>query len=143
MTGSRHILTIEDNPADVRLIEEALRGLDPPATMVAVRNGEEALQFLTRSSQFTAAARPALVFLDFHLPKTEPGEILKFIKERDDLRGIPVVVLTTSDAHDLIREAYHLGANAYVIKPSDLDAFLHTIQCAASYWLNFPEGQSR
>ena len=135
---ARHILVIEDNPADVRLVEEALRGLDPPASIFVVNNGDEALQFLLGRGRFAGAVRPALVFLDFHLPKTDPGEVLRFIKQRDDLRGIPVVVLTTSNADNLIREAYSLGANSYLVKPSDLDSFLHTIRGAAAYWLNFP-----
>ncbi len=132
------ILIAEDNSADVRLIQEALRVLDPPPNIHVARDGEEAIQFLGRSGPFASAPRPSLVFLDFHLPKTDPRTVLGFIKENRDLRNIAVVVLTTSNAEELIREAYALGANCYLSKPSDLDAFLHTIQSAAQFWLNSP-----
>ncbi len=134
----REILIAEDNPADVCLIQEALRVLVPPPNIHVARDGEEAIQFLNRSEPFASAPRPALVFLDFHLPKTDPRRILSFIKGNHDLRNVPVVVFTTSNSEELIREAYALGANCYLSKPSDLDAFLHTIQGAAQFWLNFP-----
>ncbi len=134
----REILIAEDNPADVRLIEEALRVLDPPPNIHVARDGEEAIQFLSRSGPFVSAPGPALVFLDFHLPKTDPRRVLAFIRESADLQDIPVIVLTTSNTEELIREAYALGANCYLSKPSDLDAFLHTIQSAARFWLNSP-----
>lgn len=134
----REILIAEDNPADVRLIEEALSVLDPPPKIHVARDGEEAIQFLSRSEPFAGAPRPALVFLDFHLPKTDPRGVLAFIKENSNLQNVPVIVLTTSNAEELIREAYALGANCYLSKPSDLDAFLHTIQAAAQFWLNAP-----
>lgn len=134
----REILIAEDNPADVCLMQEALRVLVPLPNIHVARDGEEAIKFLSRSEPFVSAPRPALVFLDFHLPKTDPRRILSFIKENQDLRNVPVVVLTTSNAPELIREAYALGANCYLSKPSDLESFLHTIQAAAQFWLNFP-----
>ncbi len=143
VAASRHVLVIEDNPADVRLVQEALRSLEPSVSVSVVHNGEDALGFLTRSGRFQEAVRPNLVFLDFHLPKTEPGEILVFIKQHDRLRDIAVVVLTTSDSEELISQAYSLGANGYLVKPSDLDSFLRTVKGAASYWLNFPKAEDR
>lgn len=134
----RDILIAEDNPADVRLIEEALRVLDPPPNIHVARDGEEAIRFLSRSEPFATAPRPNLVFLDYHLPKTEPRSILAFIKKSSDLQNVAVIVLTTSNTEETIREAYALGANCYLSKPSDLDAFLHTIQAAARFWLNSP-----
>ena len=135
----KHILIVEDNPADVRLIQEALRGIDPLPDISVASTGDEAVQFLARSHQFARATRPSLIFLDFHLPKTDPGDLLRFVRQSEDLQDVPVVVLTTSNADDLIRRAYSLGANSYLVKPSDLDAFFHTIKSAAAYWLNFPE----
>ncbi len=92
------------------------------------------MEFLTRAG----APRPALIFLDFHLPKIDPRTVLRFIKESADLKDVAVIVLTTSNTEELIREAYSLGANCYLSKPSDLDSFFHTIRSAAEYWLNFP-----
>ncbi len=132
------ILVAEDNPADVRLIREALRVLDPPPNIHVASDGEQALHFLSRSTPFDNAPRPELVFLDFHLPKTDPRRVLQFVKESTELRNVAVIVLTTSNAEELMREAYSLGANCYLSKPSDLDTFFHTIRSAAEFWLKSP-----
>ncbi len=134
----REILIAEDNPADVRLMQEALRDLDPPPNVYVVRDGEEAIRFLSRAEPFAAAPRPRLVFLDYHLPKIDPRAVLAFIRDTHELRNIAVVVLTTSNTEELIREAYALGANCYLSKPCDLDTFLETVQAAARFWLNSP-----
>jgi CheY-like chemotaxis protein len=125
------ILVAEDNPADVRLIREALRGLDPAPCMHAVTNGEEALEFLRQHQE----QLPVLLFLDFHLPKTDSAEVLRKIKTDERLCGVAVVVLTTWEVEETIWEAYRLGANCYLSKPSDLEEFLYTIRSATSYWL--------
>ncbi len=138
MAAIPEILIAEDNPADVRLIQEALRQLDPPPNIHVARDGEEAIQFLSHSEPFATAPRPNLIFLDYHLPKTDPRTVLSFIKKSPHLRNVAVIVLTTSNTLELIREAYALGANCYLSKPSDLDIFLHTIQAAARFWLNSP-----
>jgi two-component system, chemotaxis family, response regulator Rcp1 len=135
---TRQILIAEDNPADVRLIQEALGPLKVRVNISVAKDGEEALQFLSRSAPFCGAPRPNLVFLDFHLPKTDPREVLQFVRKQDELAKVAVVVLTTSNNEELIREVYTLGANCYVSKPSDLDAFLQTIRSAAEFWLNHP-----
>jgi CheY-like chemotaxis protein len=139
----REVLVAEDNPADVRLIHEALRSLQPPANIHVARDGEEAIHFLSRTVPFSDAPRPKLMFLDFHLPKIDPRKVLQFVKESDDLRNVAVVVLTSSNAEELIREAYGLGANCYLSKPSDLDSFLYTIRAAAEFWLNYPVSPER
>ncbi|MGI9074919.1 MAG: response regulator [Bryobacteraceae bacterium] len=136
MPGYRGILIIEDSPGDVRLMREALRDVEPPTTIHVAGDGEEALQFLRREGQYTEAPRPALIFLDFNLPKTDSREILRQIKEDHCLRLIPVAVLTSSDSQKDIREAYQLYANCYLRKPGDLDSFLNTIRTAANFWLN-------
>ncbi len=138
MTDLREILIAEDNPADVRLMREALQALNPPPTVHVATDGEEAVIFLRRSAQALDAPRPKLVFLDFHLPKTDPRQVLQFVKQNEELKNVAVVVLTTSNADELIREVYQLGANCYISKPSDLDSFLNTIRGAATFWLNYP-----
>src|SRR5439155_11380124 len=99
-------------------------------------DGEEALRFLRREGQYADSLLPALIFLDFNLPKSDPREILRQLKEDQRLRLIPVAVLTTSDSERDIREAYELYANCYLRKPGDLDSFLNTIRTAANFWLN-------
>ena len=136
------ILIAEDNPADVRLIQEALRPLSIPVKIHVAEDGEEAMDFLTGNGNFAGSPRPNLVFLDFHLPKADPREILRFIKESKELGEVPVCVLTTSNTEELIQEAYSLGANCYLSKPSDLDSFFSTILSAAEFWLNFPTAPS-
>jgi two-component system, chemotaxis family, response regulator Rcp1 len=138
VADTREILIAEDNPADVWLLREALKSLHPPANLHIVRDGEEAIRFLSRSEGFGSAPVPNLVLLDFHLPKIDPRRVLAFIREREELRNVAVVVLTTSTAEELMREAYGLGANCYLWKPSELESFFHTIRAAAEFWLNFP-----
>lgn len=136
MPDQRNILIIEDNPGDVRLIREALREIQPPVTIHVAGEGDEALQFLRQEGKHRNAPRPHLIFLDFNLPKSDSREVLRQIKEDDELRLIPVAVLTTSDVRKDIREAYELHANCYLRKPVDLDGFFGTIRAAAHFWLN-------
>jgi CheY-like chemotaxis protein len=134
--GQRHILIVEDNPGDVRLMREALRDIQPPVTIHVAGDGEEALRFLRKQDAYQQAPTPALVFLDYNLPKANSRELLRIIKEDEELRLIPLAVLTTSDAEKDIRDAYELHANCYLRKPVDLDRFFDTIRSAARFWLD-------
>ncbi|HLH03417.1 MAG TPA: response regulator [Bryobacteraceae bacterium] len=125
------IFIAEDNPADVRLIEEALRDMQPPPAVRVACDGEQVLQCLLEPVK----PAPALLFLDLHLPKTDSREVLRRVREQQRLRDTAVVVLSSSEVEDLMREAYSLGADCYLSKPSDLDEFLRTIRRAAEYWL--------
>lgn len=136
MPPSREILIVEDNPGDVRLVREALRGLKPEITLRSASDGEEALRILRRQGEHAGAPRPRLILLDFNLPKSDSREVLREIKSDVTLRAIPVAVLTTSDAEKDIQEAYDLHANCYLRKPVDLDGFLATIRATADFWLN-------
>ncbi|HEX4227826.1 MAG TPA: response regulator [Bryobacteraceae bacterium] len=136
MPPSREILIVEDNPGDVRLVREALRGLTPEITLRSAPDGEEALRILRRQGEHAEAPRPRLILLDFNLPKSDSREVLREIKNDVSLRAIPVAVLTTSDAEKDIQEAYDLHANCYLRKPVDLDGFLATIRATADFWLN-------
>lgn len=135
MFVQRHILIVEDNPGDVRLMREALRDLKPPVTIHVAGDGEEALRFLRRQGTNANAPAPGLIFLDYNLPKANSRELLREIKDDERLRVIPVAVLTTSDADKDIRDAYELHANCYLRKPVDLDGFFDTIRSAAHFWL--------
>ncbi|MGA8029564.1 MAG: response regulator [Bryobacteraceae bacterium] len=136
MPSQRHILIVEDNPADVRLMREALRDLQPAVTVHAVGDGDQALLFLRRQDEHAGAPRPRLIFLDFNLPKTSARDLLRQIKGDEHLRLIPVAVLTTSDVQKDIRDAYESQASCYLRKPADLDAFFDTIRSTAHFWLD-------
>ncbi len=119
----------------MRLIREALRGLDPPINISVAVDGEQAIWFLQKTAPFEDAPKPGLIFLDFNLPKADSRSVLRTIKEDQQLRLIPVAVLTSSDSERDVRDAYMLHANCYLRKPVELDAFLHTIRTAAQFWL--------
>jgi chemotaxis family two-component system response regulator Rcp1 len=133
--NQREILIIEDNPADVRLMQEALRGLQPPVAIHLAGDGEEAMRFLRREGAHANAPTPSLIFLDFNLPKASSRELLHEIKRDARLRLIPIAVLTTSNAEKDVRDAYELHANCYLNKAADLDGFFRIIRSAAHFWL--------
>lgn len=133
---NRDILIVEDNPADVRLMQEALRTLEPAVIVHVVTSGEDAMRFLRRQPPFAAAPRPRLVFLDFNLPKYGSRELLRQIKKDATLRLIPIAILTSSDLAQDITEAYELHANCYLTKAPNLDGFFHVIRWAAYFWLD-------
>jgi CheY-like chemotaxis protein len=133
---NRDILIVEDNPADVRLMQEALRTLEPAVNVHVVTSGEDAMRFLRRQGPFATAPRPRLVFLDFNLPKYGSRELLRQIKADAALRLIPIAILTSSDLAQDINEAYELHANCYLTKAPNLDGFFHVIRWAAYFWLD-------
>ncbi len=136
MPGRRSILIVEDNPGDVRLMREALRDTAPPITIHVAGDGDEALLMLRQQGPHAGFERPALIFLDFNLPRSDSREILRELKEDVVLRLIPVAVLTSSDAERDIRDAYKGHANCYLRKPVDLDSFFTLIRTAAHFWLD-------
>ncbi|HMF78082.1 MAG TPA: response regulator [Bryobacteraceae bacterium] len=136
MSNQRQILIIEDNPADVRLMQEALRDIQPPVAVHFAGDGDEALEFLKGEGSFAGAPTPNLIFLDFNLPKADSRELLRQIKLDPRLRLIPIAVLTTSSSEKDVRDAYELYANCYLTKAADLDGFFRVIRSAAHFWLD-------
>jgi chemotaxis family two-component system response regulator Rcp1 len=130
------ILLVEDNPGDVRLTIEALHEGKLANNLQIARDGAEALQYLRREGQFSEAVRPDLILLDLNLPKRDGREVLGEIKQDADLRRIPVVILTTSQAEQDIFQSYDLHANCYITKPVDLDAFIRVVKSIDSFWLS-------
>ena len=128
------ILVIEDNPGDVRLLQEALKEGNIRNSMNVVEDGEEALLYLNQRGKFCTATRPDLIFLDLNLPKKDGREVLAEIKGDTRLKQIPVVILTTSEAEQDVVRAYSLHANCYVPKPVDLETFFSTVKACQSYW---------
>lgn len=130
------ILLVEDNPGDVRLTIEAMKEGGLTNRVVAVSDGDEAIQYLTGQGKFAGAPRPDLILLDLNLPRRDGREVLAEIKQHADLKRIPVIVLTTSQAETDILKAYNLHANCYVTKPVDLDRFWTVIRAIQDFWLN-------
>jgi two-component system response regulator len=122
------VLLVEDDPGDVLLTVEAFEHNKVNNTLSVVNDGEQAMAFLRREGEYADAPRPDLILLDLNLPRKDGREVLGEIKADDDLRSIPVVVLTTSEADEDILRSYHLHANAYVTKPVDFESFIEAIK---------------
>jgi CheY-like chemotaxis protein len=122
------VLLVEDDPADVLLIEEAFADNKVRNRLHRVADGVEALQFLRRQGQYADAPQPDLVLLDLNLPRMDGREVLAEVKADETLRQIPVVVLTTSKAEEDVLRSYKLHANAYVTKPVDFERFIEVVR---------------
>jgi CheY-like chemotaxis protein len=129
------ILLVEDNAADVRLTEEALKEGKVRNNLHVARDGMEALEFLRRQGRFKDATRPDLILLDLNLPRRDGREVLADIKNDPELKLIPVVVLTTSSAEADILKSYKLHANCYITKPVDLEQFVNVVRSIDDFWL--------
>jgi chemotaxis family two-component system response regulator Rcp1 len=129
------ILLVEDNPGDVRLTQEALQEGKVRINMFSVTDGAEAMDFLLRRGRYPRAFRPDLILLDLNLPRKSGFEVLDEIKLDEDLKSIPVVVLTTSQAEEDIVKSYTLHANAFITKPVDLIQFLSIVKSIEDFWL--------
>ena len=129
------ILLVEDNPGDVRLTREALKEARVLNTLHTVGDGMEAMAYLHKQGKYTEAPHPDLILLDLNLPKRDGLEILAEIKQNEDSKRIPVVILTTSKAEEDIICSYDLHANAYITKPVDLQQFLKVIKAVEDFWL--------
>ena len=129
------ILLVEDNPGDVRLTREALKEAKFRNTLQVVGDGVEALAYLRQQGQYSGAMRPHLIMLDLNLPRMDGREVLAAIKKDADLRRIPVVVLSSSEAEADIARAYELHANAYVTKPVDIEHFLQVVKAIEEFWV--------
>lgn len=128
------ILLVEDNPADVRLTQEALKDSKVTNTMYIVEDGVEAMDFLRRKGKYASAVRPDLILLDLNLPRKDGREVLAEIKSDPDLKTIAVVVLTVSKSDEDIIRSYTLHANAYVTKPIDLAQFSKVVKAIDDFW---------
>src|SRR5438876_564352 len=138
------VLMVEDSPSDALMTREALDHAKLLNRLFVVEDGVEAMAFLRQTGKFADAPRPDLILLDLNLPKKDGREVLAEIKADEQLRLIPVVVLTTSKAEEDVVKAYGLHANCYVTKPVDLDKFIHVVKSIDAFWLSvvtLPSGQ--
>ncbi|GIU84444.1 MAG: response regulator [Acidimicrobiales bacterium] len=142
--GEATILLVEDDPDDVQLTEIAIREAGARVRLDVVGDGEDALRYLRRQSPYERARRPHLVLLDLNLPKLDGREVLREIKADEDLRAIPVIVLTTSAEEDDVLLSYRHHANSFITKPIDFDEFLQVVSVIERYWLEvvrLPDGR--
>jgi chemotaxis family two-component system response regulator Rcp1 len=134
MHNTIEILLVEDNPADVDLTQETLAYAKIRNRLHVVNDGDDALAFLRRQGRYSEAIRPDLILLDLNLPRKDGREVLAELKADPELRSIPVVVLTSSDAEKDVVRSYDLGANCYVTKPVDLDQFANVVRTIEDFW---------
>jgi chemotaxis family two-component system response regulator Rcp1 len=141
------ILLVEDSPGDVRLTVEALKDARVRNSLHVAEDGVEAMAFLRRQGRYAGAPCPDLVLLDLNLPKKDGRQVLAEIKEDPDLRRIPVVILTVSQAEEDILKTYDLHANCYITKPVNLDRFLKVVKSIEDFWFTIvklpPNGLKR
>ena len=128
------ILMVEDNPGDVDLVREALAENKVCNELQVAKDGAEAMAMLRREGTYAGAAHPDLILLDLNLPKKDGREVLAEIKADQQLKRIPVVVLSTSKQDEDILRAYNLNANCYVTKPVELDQFIHVVKSIDTFW---------
>jgi CheY-like chemotaxis protein len=126
-------LLVEDNPGDVGLVREALKKRHRALQLHVVSTGEDALAFLRHQEPYADAPVPDLVLLDLNLPGKTGYDVLAEIKQDPGLRSIPVVVLTTTDKRRDIQRCYALGANAYIVKPMEVETFLHLVRASVEF----------
>ncbi len=129
------VLLVEDDLEDAGLTFEALRQGEVPCRISLVRDGEEALEFLRKSGKYARAPRPDVILLDIQLPKLDGRGVLAVIKKDDDLKAIPVVVMTVSATHKEILEGEDLHVESYLTKPFDLQQFLSVVKSLRRYLL--------
>jgi CheY-like chemotaxis protein len=130
-----HVLLVEDSPGDARLTQEAFREANVTIKLHVAPDGVEAMAFLRREGDHADAPRPDLILLDLNLPRMDGREVLALIKGDDNLRSIPTVILTTSEAEADIVKSYDLQANCYLSKPVQLDTFVGLVKSISDFWL--------
>jgi two-component system response regulator len=128
------ILLVEDNAGDVRLTRESFKDAKVHNSLHVARDGEEAMEYLCRKGKYADAPRPDLILLDLNLPRKDGREVLAEIKADEDLKRIPVVILTTSKSEEDVLKSYNLHANCYVTKPLDFDRFIGVVQAIEDFW---------
>jgi CheY-like chemotaxis protein len=129
------VLLVEDSPGDVRLTQEAFRETNRSIHLHVASDGVEAMAFLRNQGEYAHAPRPDLILLDLNVPKLDGREVLAQTKMDDNLKSIPTIVLTTSDADADVLESYRLQANCYLNKPVQLDEFESVVKSISDFWL--------
>lgn len=129
------ILLVEDNPGDVRLTREALKEGHIAVNLRVANDGLEAMKMLRQEGEYVTLPLPDIVLLDLNMPRMDGREVLRRIKTDDNLKRLPVVILTTSAAEKDILQAYGLHANCYITKPVELEEFMEIVKSIEGFWL--------
>jgi len=139
------ILLVEDNPGDVRLTIEALKESKILNNLNVVDDGIEALAYLNKEGEYKDKPHPDLILLDLNLPRKDGREVLAEIKEHKDLKRIPIVILTISEAEEDILKTYQLHANCFITKPVDINQFIKVVKSVSNFWFSIvklpPDGE--
>ena len=130
------IFLVEDNRADIRLIQEVMKNSSISHQLITVRNGMDAMAYLRQEGEYADALRPDLIVLDLNLPKKDGREVLAEIKADPNLKRIPVVVLTTSRNEEDIFYSYDLHVNCYITKSRNLSELFKIVQGIEDFWLS-------
>jgi CheY-like chemotaxis protein len=131
-----HILLVEDNEGDILLTTEALNEGKILNNVSVVRDGFEAIRFLEKEHPFTNETSPEIILLDVNLPKVDGHEVLNFIKNNENFKHIPVIMLTTSSSEKDILKSYKNHANCYITKPVDITEFLEVVSTIEDFWIS-------
>jgi two-component system response regulator len=139
MKAPHAILLVEDNPADVKITQRALKESGLAVELIVVRDGQEAVDYLLRQGAHQGTSHwrvPDLILLDVNLPRMTGREVLERLRGTPSLRTVPVVVLTTSRCEEDVQQMYAAGANTYIEKPQDFQRFIQILQTIHRYWLD-------
>lgn len=131
---SLHVLLVEDNEGDVRLIKEAFSESKIDKKFAVAKDGEEALNYLYKRGDYANTQRPDIILLDINLPRKNGFEVLEKIKSDPDLKRIPVIMLSSSSSEDHVTKSYDLNANCYVTKPVDFDEYTEAVKIIEDFW---------
>ncbi len=134
-----HVLLVEDNLGDARLVQEAFRAGGRPVQVHLARGGPEALAFLRGESHSGEGSFPDLVLLDLNLPRASGLDVLREVRSHPDWHWLPVLILTSSQAESDIRECYALNATGYLVKPSEWTGFLKMVRALEAFWFDFAQ----
>jgi chemotaxis family two-component system response regulator Rcp1 len=129
------VFLVEDSPGDVRLMQEVFHEVNNSIQLIVASDGVQALTFLRQEGAYIHAPRPDIILLDLNLPKMDGREVLANIKEDDNLKTIPIIILSSSDAEEDIAMGYQLKANCYLTKPVQLRAFESLVESINDFWL--------
>lgn len=135
MNDPVEILLVEDNPADSRLIMEVFRDFEIENILNVVDDGVKAIDYLYKKNEYEDVSTPDMIILDLNLPRKDGREVLAEIKQDDDLKFIPVVVLTTSSDNEDVKKAYMNHANCFITKPVDFEQFTKVMHSIEDFWL--------
>lgn len=130
------ILLVEDNDGDIELTREAFEDAKFRNNLHVAKDGEEALDFLFKRNGNENMASPDIILLDLNLPGTDGREVLEIIKNTENLKQIPTIVLTSSQADKDIIESYNLHANCYIVKPVNAVKFIEVVQHVENFWVD-------